>query len=68
MNIKWKFLNNINILTPRNVSSLVPGGSVKPTFWLNANSGQIISEKTYKTSESISSTYYMQFGARITFN
>lgn len=57
-----------NILTPRNVSSLVPGGNVKPTFWLNANNGSIISDKTYRTNVSIASTYYMQFGARITFN
>lgn len=57
-----------NILTPRNVSSLVAGGNVKPTFWLNANNGKIISDKTYRTNVSIASTYYMQFGARITFN
>lgn len=57
-----------NILTPRNTAALVPGGTVKPTFWLNGNNGDIISGKTYRTTESIASTYYMQFGARITFN
>ncbi len=70
LNSSWgtRSFSTGNILTPRNVSSLVAGGTVKPTFWLNANSGQIISGKTYKTSESISSTYYMQFGIRMSFN
>jgi hypothetical protein len=57
-----------NLLTPANTSSLVPGGAVKPTFRLNANNGNIINGKTYRKNESISSTYYLQFGARITFN
>ena len=55
-----------NLLTPTNVNNM--GGNVKPTFRLNSNNGDIINGKTYRKNVSISSTYYMQFGARITFN
>ena len=70
LNSSWgtKNFGLSNLLVPTNVNSLVAGGAVKPTFQLNANSGEIISGKTYKTTQSISSTYYLQFGARLTFN
>ncbi len=70
LNSSWGTYNTSigNLLTPTNTSSLVAGGNVKPTFRLNSNNGDIINGKTYRKNVSISSTYYMQFGARITFN
>lgn len=69
LNSNWgtiKFVNNAAILTPQNVSSLVPGGNVKPTFWLNTANNVPVS-KTFGTTQTISSTYYMQFGFRYNF-
>lgn len=70
LNKNWghvNFVNNQAILVPQNVSSLVTGGTVKPTFVMADNSGDIV-RNTFGVSQSISSTYYMQFGARYSFN
>jgi outer membrane receptor protein involved in Fe transport len=59
----YDFVNNSGVLTPRNVSAI---STAKPTFWLNtANSKPV--ESTFGTTQSISSTYYMQFGFRYNF-
>lgn len=70
LNSSWgnRSFSTGNLLIPTNTSSLVPGGAVKPTFRMNFNSGAIISEKTYRTTETIGSTYYLQFGLRMSFN
>jgi len=74
LNRKWgvqNFVNNASILTPRNVTSIansttaVPAGT-KPTFWINNAQGDIV-RSTFGTSQTVSSTYYMQFGVRYNF-
>ncbi|MBK8953492.1 MAG: hypothetical protein IPM85_15735 [Chitinophagaceae bacterium] len=70
LNPKWGELKTINassILVPRNESSLVAGGTVKPEFWLATDRGQLIT-KTFRDNQTVSSTYYMQFGLRYLFN
>ena len=61
----YKFANN-GLLNPRNVSNL-GDGTTKPTFQLGAANGDII-RSTTRVNESISSTYYMQFGVKFKFN
>lgn len=56
-----------NILVPANNSSVVAGGSVKPTFKLNPYNYQMITN-TYTNNISYSSTYSMQLGIRYIFN
>jgi len=68
LNRKWgnvNFVNNSAILVPQNVSSISP--TTKPTFRLAATQGDIVRE-TFGTSQTILSTYYMQFGVRYNFN
>src|SRR5690606_11569260 len=60
-------LSNTQLLRPTNTSALTPDGSVKPTFNIGYNNGDAIRSTTY-VNESISSTYYMQFGVRFSFN
>ncbi len=62
-----KSINAPSILVPTNVSSLVPGGTVKPTFRL-ATFGTAPVTKTFRDNLSIFSTYYMQFGIRYLMN
>ncbi|MFN0254094.1 TonB-dependent receptor [Pedobacter ureilyticus] len=67
LNSDWgtvKFARNANILIPRNVSSI--SATTKPTFRLASGGSDIIRE-SFGTSETISSTYYMQFGVRYKF-
>ncbi|MET0571447.1 MAG: TonB-dependent receptor [Pedobacter agri] len=69
LNRKWgnvNFVNNSNILVPQNVAAL-GNTTTKPTFRVNANAGDI-TRNTFGTSQTISSTYYMQFGVRYNFN
>jgi len=56
-----------NILTQSNVSSIVPGGSVKPTFQLNPYNNTMM-PNTFINNISYSSTYSMQLGFRYIFN
>jgi len=68
LNRKWgnvNFVNNAAILVPQNVSSI--NSFTKPTFRLANAQGDIVRE-TFGTSQTISSTYYMQFGVRYNFN
>ena len=63
----FKTVNATNILVPTNQGALVAGGTVTPTFRLQASGGQPVST-TYRDTNSIASTYYMQFGLRYIFN
>lgn len=68
INSSWgtiKFVNNQGILIPRNRDLM--GGATRPTFRLNSNSGDIV-RTTFGTAQTISSTYYAQFGFRYRFN
>jgi len=66
LNSKWGIftLNNNSVLAPVTVT---PNSSTKPTFRLNTINGALISEPN-RVNTSISSTYYMQFGLRYSFN
>ncbi|WP_412468230.1 TonB-dependent receptor domain-containing protein [Pedobacter sp. KLB.chiD] len=68
LNRKWgnqNFVNNAAILVPQNISSIAAG--TKPLFRLANSSGDIVKE-TFGTTQTILSTYYMQFGVRYNFN
>ncbi len=68
-NSKWgvyKIANN-GVLTPTNTSSLSPTGTTIPTFRVGTANGDIIRE-TFRTNQTTTSTYYMQFGLRYNFN
>jgi hypothetical protein len=70
LNKNWGTFDQINassILVPTNQANLVPGGTVKPTFRLQTDRGQPVTS-TYRDNNSITSTYYMQFGLRYIFN
>ncbi|GAA4518030.1 TonB-dependent receptor [Sphingobacterium thermophilum] len=58
---------NTQLLRPTNTSALTPDGTTKPKFQLNYSNGDIIRSTTY-VNETISSTYYMQFGLKFKFN
>ncbi len=64
---KIKTVNASSILIPTNQNSLVPGGTVVPTFRLAADQGNIIT-RTYRDLLSVASTYSIQFGLRYIFN
>jgi hypothetical protein len=64
---KVKTVNASSILIPQNQTSLVPGGSVVPTFRLATDRGQIIT-RTFRDNVSVTSTYSVQFGIRYLFN
>ena len=59
------FVNNSLILRPTNVNSI--SNTTKPAFNLATTGNDLISS-SYGVAESISSTYYMQFGVRYKFN
>jgi hypothetical protein len=63
----FDLVNANNILVPINAGSLVAGGTVKPTFRLQSDRGQPVAT-TYRDNNTITSTYYMQFGIRYIFN
>ncbi len=68
LNKSWgtlNFVNNSQILVPQNAALIAAG--VKPTFRLANAQGDAIKE-TFGTSQTISSTFYMQFGIRYAFN
>lgn len=64
---KVKTINASSILVPQNQNSLVPGGSVVPTFRLQTSQNQIVT-RTFRDNLSTASTYYMQMGLRYLFN
>lgn len=57
---------NGQLLRPQNVSALTPDGGTAPNFNIGYGNGDAIKSTTY-TNETISSTYYMQFGVRFSF-
>lgn len=70
LNNKWgiaQVYNQGNILTQTNSSSIVPGGTVKPTFRLNPYNNTMLTS-TFRNNLSYASTYSMQFGIRYIFN
>jgi hypothetical protein len=70
LNKDWGTFDQVNaagILVPTNQNNLVPGGTVRPTFRLQTDRGQPVTS-TYRDNNSITSTYYMQFGIRYIFN
>lgn len=64
---KAKSLNTSQILVPQNASSLVPGGTVVPTFRLAAANNQILT-RTFRDNQTVFSTYQVQMGFRYIFN
>ena len=64
---KALFYNQNNILVPANNSSVVAGGTVRPTFKLNPYNNDML-KKTYKDNVGYGSTYSMQLGIRYIFN
>lgn len=62
----YKINNNI-LLTPANTTSINPTGTTIPTFRMGYANGDIIRE-LQRPNETISSTYYMQFGVKFKFN
>ncbi|MFA6275379.1 MAG: TonB-dependent receptor [Pedobacter sp.] len=68
LNKNWgniNFVNNAAILVPQNVTAI--NSTTKPTFRMNTANGDIV-RTTFGTSQTISSTFYMQFGLRYNFN
>jgi hypothetical protein len=59
--------NQNNILVMTNNSTVVAGGTVKPTFRLNPYNNQMISE-TFSDNIGYTSTFAMQLGLRYIFN
>ncbi|MBM3414958.1 MAG: TonB-dependent receptor [Bacteroidetes bacterium] len=64
---KGKAVNATSILVPQNQNSLIPGGTVIPTFRLATDRGQIIT-RTFRDVVSTASTYSIQLGLRYIFN
>ncbi|WP_286768242.1 MULTISPECIES: TonB-dependent receptor [Sphingobacterium] len=62
----YKINNNI-LLTPKNIDKVAANGTTVPTFNLGYANGDVIKELN-RPNESISSTYYMQFGVKFKFN
>lgn len=70
LNPSWGIFKQINssaILAPANTAALTPGGTTVPTFRMATIGGVPVSE-TFRDNNSITSTYYMQFGLRYIFN
>lgn len=74
LNPEWGIFKAVNapgILVPTNITStggaVTAGGAVTPTFRLQSNGSQPVTS-TFRDVNSISSTYYMQFGLRYIFN
>ncbi len=61
----YNFVNQAQILVPTNVSAI--NATTAPTFRLNPSGGDVV-RSTFGTTQSIASTYYMQFGVRYNFN
>lgn len=61
----YDFVNQAAILIPANVSDI--SATTAPTFRLNQSGGDVV-RSTFGTTQSFTSTYYMQFGVRYNFN
>ena len=60
--------NQNNILVPANNSSVIAGGTVKPTFKLNPYLTNTMLSETFHNNVNYPSTYSMQLGIRYIFN
>jgi outer membrane receptor protein involved in Fe transport len=70
INPSWSRVKTVNaqsLLVPQNQNSLVPGGTVRPTFQLATDRTQLVSY-TFRDVVSTASTYSMQFSLRYIFN
>lgn len=77
LEVFWDVFNVGNLFNPHwgvykiaNSNILVPAGTApdgRPQFRINSANGDIIRDP-YRTNQTITSTYYMQFGIRYTFN
>ncbi len=70
LNPSWGLVRTTNSTSPlaiQNATSLVPGGTVLPTFKLGTFNGQILT-RTFSKLISTSSTYLVQFGLRYLLN
>ena len=72
INANWGKFKSLNassgqLLIPTNQASLVPGGTVVPTFRIGTDNKNSPITTTFRDVVSISSTYYMQFGIRYIF-
>lgn len=70
LNSAWgnvNFVNNAAILIPQNQSALNGSSKPVPTFRMAAANGDIV-KTPFGTTQTISSTYYMQVGLRYIFN
>ncbi|RYF37966.1 MAG: hypothetical protein EON97_00220 [Chitinophagaceae bacterium] len=68
LNKNWgeiNFVNNAAILLPQNIAAI--NNTTRPTFLLASSQADVV-KTTFGTSQTISSTYYMQFGLRYNFN
>ncbi len=71
LNKNWgiaDYYNQNNILKPVNASTVVPGGTVKPTYQLNPYNTNTMLQNTYRDNVGYGSTYSMQLGIRYIFN
>lgn len=71
LNSNWGKVEQLNavsgqILVPTNQSSIVPGGTTRPTFRLAADRNNPITS-TFRDVVSTASTWFMQFGIRYIF-
>ncbi len=64
---KVRTVNTSSLLVPTNQNSLVPGGTVRPTFRLQTDRNNPVTS-TFRDNVSVFSTYYMQMGLRYIFN
>jgi outer membrane receptor protein involved in Fe transport len=70
LNPNWGKVRSVNassLLVPTNQNSLVPGGTVRPTFRLQTDRNNPVTD-TFRDNVSVTSTYYMQMGIRYIFN
>lgn len=69
LNSKWGVTQTTNassLLEISNLNSVVPGGTVRPTYRLALDRGNALTN-SFRDNLSTSSTYFMQFGLRYTF-
>jgi hypothetical protein len=70
LNKNWGVFDLVNassILVPTNQNNLTVGGTTQPTFRLQTDRNQPVTN-TFRQNNSILSTYYMQVGLRYIFN
>lgn len=69
LNSDWGVTQSTNassLLEARNLNNVVPGGTVRPNYWLALDRGAPVRE-SFRDNQTLSSTYFMQFGLRYIF-